>query len=175
LIKKIKAVPLSLATLIKKEVLNNTFSQYGDWDNILMISIQNSDFAPLFKEEELKDNGRLLSLHFDDTTPKATRNLSHLLADKFMDSRQADDIFEFLEDWHKDEKNNLLIVHCHAGVCRSGAIASFAQHFCDVNGYMFQADNPNIQPNRWVEEKMYEAFCNRHPVHKKVEGIFSHG
>lgn len=172
MIKKVKAVPLSLATLIKKEVLSNTFSQYGDWDNILMISIQNSDFAPLFKPEEL--NTRIISLHFDDTTPKATRNLCHLMADKFMDSVQAIQVLDFIDNWHTQETNDLLIVHCHAGICRSGAIAAFAQHYCDVNGYMFQADNPNIQPNHWVEEKMYEAHCNKYPVHAKVEGIFLH-
>lgn len=174
MIKKIKAIPLSLAQMIKKDVLENKFDQYGNWDNTLMISIQNSDFAPLFPVEETV-SPRILSLHFDDTTPKATRTLSHLLADKFMDSAQATEIYKFISYWHQENlKNNLLIVHCHAGVCRSGAVAAFAQHYCNVNSYMFAADNPQIQPNRWVEEKLYEAFLTEVPVHSKVEGIFRH-
>lgn len=171
MIQKIKAISLSFADQLKLGVYKNSlYDLFGPWDNILMISINNSDFHAIYTPSE-----RISVHHFDDITPKATFMLSNLVADKFMDTIQASYILNFIDRWHSNKATkDLLLVHCHAGICRSGAVAAFAQFYCQTDFNMFLKDNPNIQPNHWVEEKLYEALRVQQPVDKTVEGIFRH-
>ena len=56
-------------------------------------------------------------------------------------------ILEFLNR-HKTE--DTIVVQCHAGIARSGAIGVFATRYFHLDEGVFKRDNPHIYPNDFV-------------------------
>jgi len=64
-----------------------------------------------------------------------------------MSMDQAKEVVAFAEK-HKDA--SLIIVHCAAGVSRSGAVGSFLAEYYGVDWEEFKCMNPQISPNQYV-------------------------
>ena len=47
-------------------------------------------------------------------------------------------------------RRDALLVNCHAGISRSGAIADFARVVAGVPYDDFRRENPQVVPNTWV-------------------------
>lgn len=62
----------------------------------------------------------------------------------------AEDIVDFIKRIHAEEEDSVLIVHCHAGISRSGAVGTFACDFCRLDYQKFCRLNPYIMPNSYV-------------------------
>lgn len=58
---------------------------------------------------------------------------------------QAEQVIAFLDEVNAMDQNIFLIVHCDAGISRSGAVGTFASNYLDIK---FQDDI--IQPNSYV-------------------------
>lgn len=51
---------------------------------------------------------------------------------------------------HYEESNELLIVHCHAGISRSSAVGSAIAYHLGLDSDEFTTMNPNIDPNKFI-------------------------
>lgn len=90
--------------------------------------------------------GKILPLQFDDMVPHLVficeRNGFH---PQLFSMEQARQVIDFVDDIHKEEESAVLVVHCDAGVSRSGAIAQFVSEYLSI-----QFDDPDIRPNKYV-------------------------
>jgi predicted protein tyrosine phosphatase len=105
----------------------------------------------------------VLSLMFHDTTNEK----SGLVV---FTEEMAEDVKSYLDN-NIDPKKNL-IVHCFAGICRSGAVATFANEYLYDKGFItddereqFSLNNPTIHPNSLVL-----ALLNREKWEKRFSG-----
>jgi hypothetical protein len=82
---------------------------------------------------------------------------------------QARKIVSYIKRYHKDERDLTLVVHCEAGVSRSGAVGLFACRLFGLDECRFRARHPAIDPNPHV----FDTLCS---VAKKdlgsVEDVF---
>lgn len=107
------------------------------------------------KEEHwFKENhSNVLNLEFDDVRQDIEWDdyKAHAITDE-----QAEDIVNFIEN--NIEKN--IMVHCRAGLSRSGAI----EHFIHLNydWYKDEEDNDYIRPNSTVLAKLNKVLWKRH-------------
>lgn len=135
---------------------------YPPSDYWYLISIYGQTFTPLIgfqrfaTKESILEMGcqNYISLQFTDITkeqyekePIEGRNYWTLF-----DNKHAEKIITFLDAIHKDPKDAMLVVHCHAGVSRSGAIATFASEYLGVEFY-----DPYVKPNEWVLKLLNEV------------------
>ena len=122
--------------------------------NQFYISINNSNAQPYFKE----NHSNVLNLFFDDVTQnykqheivdyeKRTIRTSRNL--KAITDEDAITILEFLEQ-NKDCPS--LIVHCSAGISRSGAVGLFINDYMRQSYFDFMKINPQVKPNPLVLE-----------------------
>ena len=122
--------------------------RFPDWvnSNTILIQIQDVDYSPTARFANVKRRSKFSSVYqfrFDDTTyeigPDADGNA--------ITDDQAQSIANILKNAYDKGKN--VVVHCHAGVCQSGAVTEVAvmYGFTDVN------KNTRI-PNTLVKEKV---------------------
>ena len=120
-------------------------------------------------------NKNVLRLQFDDITDREYNKLPECYI--LFTKAQAHQILDFAEKLfeHKDDKDApyQLVVHCDAGISRSGAVGLFLNNY--FNSYKedryrdlcwFYDKNINIVPNPYVLALLYEAWNER----KKYEG-----
>ncbi|MFA5313595.1 MAG: hypothetical protein WC375_09835 [Methanomassiliicoccales archaeon] len=67
---------------------------------------------------------------------------------------EARQIMAFIQGAKRDTQPAVLIVHCDAGVSRSGAIGTWINDFLEMDYSKFKKNNPYIQPNPHVLKKM---------------------
>lgn len=68
---------------------------------------------------------------------------------------QARELYQFIKK-HKDR--DVCIIHCTAGVSRSGAVASFLLDYTGGNYEQFKRMNPQIQPNAHVYKMLHDEW-----------------
>ena len=98
--------------------------------------------SPYFK----MDHENVLTLTFDDITDKDTDVLTQYKGSRLFDTTDAKKIISFVEK-NKDRK---FLIHCTAGISRSGAVGTFIQRVLGIGYKKFLKDNPNISPNAYV-------------------------
>lgn len=122
---------------------------------VFFISINDTcgtDEKPYF---ENKSN--VLVLFFDDV--EKDMDIPHVGTDeiyhiKAISSKQAEQIIDFIE-LNKDKST--CIVHCAAGISRSGAVGTFVNDYFNGDYLEFKKRNPYIHPNITVLDKLHEA------------------
>jgi predicted protein tyrosine phosphatase len=125
--------------------------------DVAIISIYSNENEVLITDkfkEQLENVGctKTLSLLFEDITDKENENLiGHIL----FSEDQAKLIIDFLNDL-KQERQKILLVHCDAGVSRSGAVGIFACRYFKLDENEFRIDNTNILPNSYVYDLLYQ-------------------
>ena len=79
----------------------------------------------------------------------------------YFNEEMARKVLDLLE--HAREKNaSSVLVHCTAGVSRSGAVATFARDFFESPSIKeFTSENPWIVPNSTVMKKLKQEFYKR--------------
>lgn len=85
-----------------------------------------------------------ISLRFDDCSPEMQGGCT------LFSSIQAKKIISFLNKI-KSGKDGVLIVHCAAGISRSGAVGEFANDFFQLEYSNFKKENPQVNPNAHVK------------------------
>lgn len=98
---------------------------------------------PLFKE----DHGNVLTLFFDDVENDLERSPTNKNVCKSFSEDQAKQVLTFLNQ-NKDVET--ILVHCAAGISRSGAIGQFALDFLKGDKDFFRITNKYIMPNSKV-------------------------
>lgn len=122
----------------------------------LVISVIDSGEEPIFNNE----HRHIKTFFFDDIHPTTVNTLGCCYDYKPMNYQQAKDLIHFVMS-NVDESINTVIVHCTAGVCRSGAIVDFLRVVLDVDDIQFVRDNPNILPNEWVRDLLWSVWSER--------------
>lgn len=109
------------------------------------ISILNTDDVGDNKGHFSTNKSNVLVLYFDDISEDLEFQPGKFA--KVITEDQAKEIIAFVERNKEIISNGNCIVHCSAGVSRSGAVGTFISDFLQFNYDEFRKNNPNIHPN----------------------------
>lgn len=121
-------------------------------EKVSFISILNPGDDRIFK----KNHKNVLTVSFWDVSVKNVENLSPIT------TKQAQEIVEFIMSRLK--KTEMFLVHCSAGISRSGAVATFIMNLLQEMEYSrdraedFKKSNPQIIPNVYVKEILQKTY-----------------
>lgn len=95
-----------------------------------------------------QDHPNFLTLVFDDVEVDGKPSPTVSNNTKAINNEQAQQIFDFIR-FNKDKK--ICIIHCAAGISRSGAIGTFINDlYGDENFLEFKHRNPKVFPNQRI-------------------------
>ncbi|MCK9154712.1 MAG: hypothetical protein M0P12_01210 [Paludibacteraceae bacterium] len=124
-------------------------------DNVAVISIENMGEG---WKHVLGNSPRVLNVEFDDVlfddggfkavTPETAKEIWNFL---FRINKEADE----------KSKDLTLIVHCGAGISRSGGVGLFASELFEIPYSEFKRLNPKVQHNGTVYSELLKA-CGLH-------------
>ncbi len=141
---------------------------------VWIISVTSSPRCPINAFEGWNDGGPAalvedgddrIALAFDDIEPRADLSTGADLGRDaryvYFDHVMAQKVCRFVRRAHGDApaRRDLLLVNCHAGVSRSGAISDFARTVAGVDYTVFKRLNPQIVPNVHVRRALFEAWA----------------
>ena len=148
--------------MIRNGIDDNTVEKF---DSIMFISIVDTDNlkGPHFKE----DHDNAITLRFDDVehNGEVARVLvddpDSLLKDhtqnRAFSEAQANRLYKFIK---KNREKETCIVHCMAGISRSGAVGTFVNGYCKGDWDLFKRTNAYISPNPRVHRMLTAARYN---------------
>lgn len=94
----------------------------------------------------IDDTENVLNVWFDDTDPtndvQYPPNIVHF---------SEDDALKIKNFVNQNENANFWMIHCTAGICRSGAVGEVLSEFFQIPYWEFKQDNPQIKPNIHVK------------------------
>lgn len=125
-------------------------------DKMFFISIRNQDdkTEPFFKSD--KSNVKIMTfadLEEDKELPVIGEERTELF--KAMSREQAAELYQFIKA-NKDKE--AVMIHCTAGVARSGAVGVFINDFIGGNYHELMRNNPSIQPNPHVYRLLHNEW-----------------
>ena len=140
----------------------NGFDDNNLPSNGFFICIHNTageNSLPYFKQ----DHANVLRLWFDDCSEDKSGILltGEPYTEKAMTPDQAQTIYDFLLAQQNAGRTNG-VVHCAAGVSRSGAVGTFAADFFEVDRTEFKRINPYIQPNPHILSLLNKILWNKY-------------
>ena len=146
---------------------HGVFKQFPAHDNIRLISINGSteNFLTDAQMEHLREKYGFTTINayrFDDIGGdiwESIVNRENIDRSTFIEF--SDELAQLIKsniDGISDPSNELLVVHCHAGISRSGAIGSAIAYYLGLDSIAFKDLNPNIDPNKFILEKMLKAL-----------------
>lgn len=106
-----------------------------------------------FKE----DHDNVINLEFDDVEHDGQVSPTKENDTRAFTEKQAKELYEFIKK-HRDKET--CIVHCMAGISRSGGVGAFVNGFCQGDWERFKRDNPQIMPNARVHRMLNEVKYN---------------
>lgn len=128
--------------------------KYIPYDSWYLISIYGDDQSIFLTEkilDKIRDMGcrAHLSLCFLDYSEHEIENLSETDKKMLFNIDHAKKIIEFV-DSIKDDDDSVIVIHCDAGISRSGAVGMFLCEYLQCNYKDFSRVNPQIRPNSYV-------------------------
>jgi predicted protein tyrosine phosphatase len=136
--------------MIKHNITNENVIE----KNIAFISINDTggtNQVPYFNENS---NNNVLVLYFDDIE-EDIQTEKRLI--KAFTIEQAKIVFNFIKN---NEDKTTFIIHCSAGISRSGAVGTFINDYFRQSYFEFLEKNPHILPNghvlRLLNKILYE-------------------
>ena len=108
---------------------------------------------PYFKE----DHDNVLTLSFDDIGEEGEFSPTNEIHCVVFDEEMAENLYNFIVK-NKDRKT--CIVHCIAGVSRSGGVGLFINDFFGGDKELFKRENSHIHPN-WRVFSMLKNQINK--------------
>ena len=134
---------------------NITDENVEKFDSVMFISIVDSDQFSKSREPYFKENHEnVITLAFDDVEHD---DLDREFPVKAFTKKQAKELFQFIK---KNRELEQCIVHCLAGISRSGAVGTFVNGYCGGNWELFKRINPHISPNARVERMLNQEKYN---------------
>lgn len=114
---------------------------------------------PHFKQ----DHPNVLRLWFDDCSQDRSGVLlsGESYTETAMTPEQAQLVYDFLVQ-QKEAGREIGVVHCAAGISRSGAVGTFAADFFNVDKEEFKRFNWGIQPNPHVLSLLNGILWKKH-------------
>lgn len=96
------------------------------------------------------DHSNVLRLWFDDVEHNFQLSPTNKESCRAFTEKQAHQVIKFA----KDNRNKNFIVHCSAGISRSGAVGTFLNGYCQGDWEAFKKMNPYISPNARVNRML---------------------
>lgn len=116
-------------------------------DETFIISILDSSGPyriPLFKN----NHNNVITLVFDDVIKSGDSSPTVSKDTIAFNTKMAENLYNFIE---LNKNKNSCLVHCAAGISRSGAIGTFIYDLFGVGNYLqFKKNNPRIFPNPFI-------------------------
>lgn len=137
---------ISVFSRAEFEKIYNTLSE-NQKSKIAFISV--TDFGSDFIDN---DKINFLNLKFDDAETQESWTV------KLFDEQMANQILNFC-DLNKDKER--FIVHCTAGISRSGAIGEVLSFLFGENYLDFKKRNPQIIPNYLVKKILTKQYLKK--------------
>lgn len=131
-----------------------------------------------FKEKEQIKDVPYITCWFNDISKDECnsikyKNVNSLLNDDvyiLFNESKAKDIINFV-DCIKD-KVKVLIVHCTAGISRSGAVGYWVNKYLGLDENKFMRLNSQIYPNRYVYNILCEVSGLRNKIEEELKDVF---
>lgn len=117
-------------------------------ENIVFISILNTDVMGDNKGYFKSSKSNVLILNFNDIEKDI--EISPGVYSRTISENQAKQILTFIERNKDKIINGKCVIHCTAGVSRSGAVGTFINDYFSFDKEQFNYFNPNIVPNPTV-------------------------
>jgi predicted protein tyrosine phosphatase len=139
-------------TVLNKNNFNNLMKSHNitcdnveSFDNLYLISINDTEGEMSVSYFENCDAKNVLTLYFDDEIESETGTPQL----KIMNEDQGKEIINFLSTINV-KSNTSLIIHCTAGQNRSGSVGKFAADFFNYGQDKLLRENPFIKGNSVV-------------------------
>ena len=159
---------MKILTFSKKDFIN--FMQYNNIDDsnveshdMLFISI-NRHYRPYRKDSFKHDvecyfkrqHSNAITMHFGDYSEEDIQKKENKGPTGIFNEYKAKKLYEFIK---KNKHKKLAIIHCGAGISRSGAIATFIfDLYGDTKYDEFKRKNPQIQPNQHILKLLRKEY-----------------
>lgn len=149
--------------LFDKIVFNRNYTDDNiSSEDMFFICIMNTNgfnSQPHFKQNHVN----VLNLWFDDCDVDKSGVLlnGETYTERAMTPEQAKQIYDFLLV-QKQANRTMGIVHCAAGIARSGAVGTFAADFLDFNRKEFITINNAIRPNGHILQLLNRILWEEH-------------
>jgi predicted protein tyrosine phosphatase len=122
-------------------------------------------FDSNFTNERIKSNSDccfISILDCDNTEEKYDKSLGNFIQIKIWDSEEGEktpndiELQKIVDFVNLNQDKKAFIVHCSAGVSRSGAVATFIRYkfIYDIDKEKFMRENRNIQPNLYILNRL---------------------
>jgi len=148
--------------MVQNKIVDENVEKF---DSIFFISLidNHNQKGHYFK----KDHNNVMNLRFDDVENDG--GAPRVLVDdpdidnfdeekvKAFSEKQANNLFKFIKA-NRDKET--CIVHCMAGISRSGAVGMFVNGYCGGDFDLFKRDNKFISPNARVHRMLNAAKYN---------------
>jgi len=135
---------------------DNNVEQFSDFMLISIIDTQNRQ-GPHFKE----NHENVINFRFDDVEHDNEPSPTQEYETKAFSKEQATQLYKFIK---KNQNKKICVVHCMAGISRSGAVGAFVNDYCGGDWDQFKRNNRHIVPNprisRMLNQVMREDFKN---------------
>lgn len=130
--------------------------------NLILIRNPDTNF------EDTSNIFRVCGVKFWDTAPEWKEYLMGPTTGEYTlpPAEDLEKIFEFIQDLEDIEENETLYVSCHMGVSRSGAVGLFANKYFGLDYSDFKRDNPQVQPNPFIERELNRLLEERNESNK---------
>lgn len=126
---------------------------YNHWYLISIYGESNKPLMDVHAQSVFKKLGlqQYISLNFWDVDDKHFRGVKLDYPEAILFNKDhANQIISFLDAAKLDIADSVLVIHCQAGISRSGAVGTFACDYCDLDYNKFMKDNPDIFSNQYV-------------------------
>jgi len=145
-----------------RDIIRHREPQAAPWALISVYSSPKEQLIGSEEEKVLKGIGceKVLNLCVGDYDHSHMEVIKKIGKEEFVFSEEhAKNVIDFVKSF--DEEHQLqsyltmLVVHCDAGVSRSGAIGLWACRYLGCDEKEFRRDNPFIHPNTLIYETLY--------------------
>lgn len=139
-----------------------------DASKIAIVSIRTTEKEIVFTDEKIQKFGlpkdQILNLIFGDITPKIYKRIvaeAHRKGKNVEDidvfsKRHAEQLVKFIN--RLKDRIELFVVHCDAGISRSGAVGTWLCDYLRLDYNEFKRENPHILPNQHILDVL-RRFC----------------
>ena len=124
-----------------------------------VVSIVDPEEEPIFAA----DTDRIITVRFNDLDPQwpVDPERDPRPSYVFMSEEDAKRIVDHVLKFHEHPERWECIVHCMAGISRSGAVATFVQRLAGMPSAQFLKENPGLYPNGHVLGLLMLELQNR--------------
>jgi predicted protein tyrosine phosphatase len=137
-----------------------TYNRYGDWG---LISISTTEQEKVIGLDKLKQYGCVNYSQF----------VFHDLTEPYKDCILFnEEIAKQIIDFVNNIKLNLIIIHCDAGISRSGAVGYFICNYLNLDQKEFKIMNPNIHPNSLVLDILKKVSGYNEDLQNRYDELF---